>query len=289
MPKRARQRIASTDDWEQLMPSENVHLTGVQETLLTTLYARALDSRSKHPILHDQAAEEVIGRIDYDFRTLKIAPDDVITIALRTKHLDQWTADFLAAHPEATVLHLGCGLDSRVERIDPPKSVRWYDLDVPDVIELRRRLYPPRDGYCLIGADVADKSFLDQVQASGPVMIVAEGLLMYLSEPEVKDLLQRLTSHFPSGQLAFDVFSRLAVRLAKWTPEMRATGAQMRWGVDDLRAIEQWVPRLQLVREVTLTEEVASARISWVYRLIYRVVNRIPPLRRFIRLLLYRF
>jgi O-methyltransferase involved in polyketide biosynthesis len=271
------------------MHPEKVHLTKEKETLLATLYARVLDSRSRHPILHDKAAEEVFGRIDFDFRTLKIAPDDVVTNALRTKHLDQWTADFLASHPAATVLHLGCGLDGRVERIDPPQSVRWYDLDFPDVIELRRRLYPTRDGYCLIGADVADKDFLDQVPASGPVMIVAEGLLMYLSEPEVKDLLQRLTNHFPSGQLAFDVFSQLAVRLAKWTPEMRVTGAQMRWGVDDRRTIEQWVPHLQLVREMTLTEEVASARISWVYRLIYHVANRIPPWRRFIRLLLYRF
>ena len=271
------------------MHSEHVHLTKEKETLLWTLYARALDSRSKHPILHDQAAEEVVGRIDYDFRTLKIAPDDVIGFAVRTKHLDQWTRDFLAAHPEATVLHLGCGLDSRVERIDPPPSVRWYDLDFPDVIELRRRLYPPRDGYCLIGADVADKSFLDQVRASGPVMIVAEGLLMYLSENEVKDLFQRLTSHFQSGQLAFDVLSRLAVRIAKWNPALRATGAQMRWGVDDLRVLEQWVPRLQLVREVALTEAVESARISWGYRLIYRVANRLPPWRRMVRFLLYRF
>ncbi len=267
----------------------HVHLTKEKETLLTTLYCRALDSRSKHPLLHDQASEEIVRCIDYDFRKLKIFRGDVIQFALRTIQLDQWTRDYLAAHPDATVLHLGCGLDSRVERIDPPKSVRWYDLDFPDVIELRRRFYPPRDSYCLIGADVSDKSFLDQVQATGPVMIVAQGLFMYLSEYQVKELLQRLTSHFQSGQLAFDVLSRLAVRLVKWSPAIIATGAELLWGVDDLRAIEQWVPRLQLVTEVAWTEALASARISWVYRLMGRVSNRLPPWRRLSRLLLYRF
>jgi len=271
------------------MQSQQVHLTKEKETLLVTLYCRALDSRSKHPLLHDKAAEEVVRRIDYDFRKLKIFRDDVLDAVMRTKQLDQWTADFLAAHPDATVLHLGCGLDSRVERIDPPQSVRWYDLDYPDVIELRRRLYPPRDSYSLIGASVTDPGFLDQVQASGPVMIVAEGLFIYLWEHEVKELLHRLTSHFQSGQLAFDVLSRLAVRLSKFHPSLVATGAEIRWGIDDLRAIEQWVPRLQLVTEVALTEALANARLSWAFHVIYRVINRIPPLRRQSRLLLYRF
>jgi len=267
----------------------HVHLTKEKETLLASLYCRALDSRSKHPLLHDQAAEEVVRRIDYDFRKLKMAWDDVVGAAIRAKHFDQWTRDFLAAHPNATVLHLGCGLDSRFERVAPPKSVRWYDLDFPDVIELRRRFYPPHDGYCLIGASVTDKSFLDQVPASGPVMIVAEGLFMYLSEHEVKELLQRLTSHFQSGQIAFDVWGRLAVRLSKWYPMVIATGVSMGWGIDDLRAIEQWVPRLQLVRELALTEALASANISWGARVMYRALNHIPPWRRLSRFLLYRF
>jgi O-methyltransferase involved in polyketide biosynthesis len=274
---------------EKLMQSEKVHLTKEKETLLATLYCRALDSRSKNPLLHDEKAEEVVRRIDYDFRKLKISRDDVVSAAIRAKQLDQWTRDFLADHPDATVLHLGCGLDSRVDRIDPPKSVRWYDRDFPEVIELRRRFYPQRDGYSLIGSSVTDPSFLDKVQASGPMMMVAEGLFMYLSEHEVKELLQRLTSHFHSGQLAFDAWSRLAVRLTKFQPAVRATGAEMRWGIDDLRVLEQWVPRLQLVTEVTLTEALESARLSWVYRVMCRVINRIPPWRSLSRFLLYRF
>ncbi|MGA2113059.1 MAG: class I SAM-dependent methyltransferase [Anaerolineales bacterium] len=271
------------------MPSEKVHLRKEQETLLATLYCRALDSQTKNPILHDEAAEEIVRRLDYDFRKLRIQRDDVLNVVIRAKQLDQWTTDFLADHSDATVLHLGCGLDSREDRVTIPKNVRWYDLDYPEVIELRRRFYPPRDGYFLIGSSVMDPNFVDKVQTSGPVLILAEGLLMYLSEHEVKELLQRLTSHFQSGQLAFDVWSRLAVRLSKVNPPFGVTGAKGGWGIDDLRTIEQWVPRLQLVRELAWTEALENARISLGFRVVFAVVNRVHSLRRFERILLYRF
>lgn len=273
------------------MPSEKVHLMKEQETLLGTLYSRALDSRSKNPILHDEAAEEIVRRLDYDFRKLRIQRDDVLNTVIRAKQLDQWTTDFLADHSDATVLHLGCGLDSRVDRVALSKNVRWYDLDYPEVIELRRRFFPPRDGYSMIGASVTDPSFLDKVQTSGPVMIIAEGLFMYLSEYEVKELLRRLTTYFQSGQLAFDVWSRLAVRISKFNPPFGVTGAKGGWGIDDLRTIEQWVPRLQLVSELAWTEalEREGAKISLGFRVVFGVVNRIPSLRKFERFLLYRF
>jgi len=271
------------------MQSEKVHFTKVQETLLVTLYFKALDSRSKHPLLHDKAAEDALSRIDYDFRKVKLPKGSALGMVIRAKQLDRWTAAFLAEHPDATVLHLGCGLDSRVERIDPPTSVRWYDLDYPEVIEFRRRLYPPRDGYSLIGSDVSDPSFLDQVSRDQPAIIVAEGLLMYLSDEEVKELFQRLTDHFKSGQVAFDAHSRLSLRLAKLSPAISRLGVELRWGIDDPRELEQWVPRLQLVTEVALTETPEIARLSWTQRALSRMMNHIPVLRRLERYLLYRF
>jgi O-methyltransferase involved in polyketide biosynthesis len=273
------------------MSSEKIHLGKGQESLLGALYCRALDSRSKNPILNDKAAEETVRRLDYDFQKLKIQRDDILNVVIRAKQLDAWTTDFLADHPDATVLQLGCGLDSRVNRVAPPKNVRWYDLDFPEVIELRQRFYPPRDGYFLIGSSVTDHSFLDKTQSSAPVLILAEGLLMYLSEHEVKELLQRLTGHFQGGALAFDAWNRLAMRISKINPSFGVTGAKAGWGIDDLRTIEAWAPRLQLVREVAWTEAIGreSAKISLGYRVVFSVVNRIPSLRRATRFLLYRF
>ena len=87
--------------------------TKEKETLLATLYARAMESRSANPILRDEMAEDAVRRIDYDFDRLKV---DTLSIAMRAKQFDLWTAEFLAGHPDAIVLHLGCGLDSRVFR-----------------------------------------------------------------------------------------------------------------------------------------------------------------------------
>src|SRR5262245_37426911 len=121
------------------MKTEAVHLTREKETLLPTLYGKALDSRTQHPILGDTFADEVVQRLDYDFEKLKLPRGAGISLPVRAKHLDGWTREFLAANPSQTVLHLGCGLDSRVLRIDPAATVRWYDVDHPEVIELRRR------------------------------------------------------------------------------------------------------------------------------------------------------
>jgi O-methyltransferase involved in polyketide biosynthesis len=209
------------------METEKVHFTQEKETLLITLYCKARESRSENPVLKDETAENLIDRIDYDFRALKVPSDDLVSVPFRAKLLDTWTAEFLAGGPNGTVLHLGCGLDSRVIRIDPPSNVSWYDVDYPDVIELRRRFYLARPGYSMIGFSVTDPRWLGEVAEAGRVMVVAEGLLMYLSEDEVRNLLVRLLDHFSRGQLAFDALTPLAVRLAKYHTSIRKTGASL--------------------------------------------------------------
>ena len=126
-----------------IVDSAKIQFTKEKETLLATLYGRALESRSANPILRDEMAEDAVRRIDYDFDRLKV---DTLSIAMRARQFDLWTAEFLGGHPNAVVLHLGCGLDSRVFRLDPSPAVSWFDVDFPDVIELRRRLYPQRAG-----------------------------------------------------------------------------------------------------------------------------------------------
>src|SRR5512147_2326395 len=129
------------------MEAEKIHLTKEKETYLATLYGKALDATAAQPILGDHFAAEAVARIDYDFKALKLPSGGEITLPLRAKHFDEWTCAFLAANPVSTVLHLGCGLDTRVYRIDPGPQVRWFDVDLPDVIALRQQLYPAREGY----------------------------------------------------------------------------------------------------------------------------------------------
>lgn len=276
------------------MTAEKVTLTEEKETLLITLYAKAGECRLPDSLLHDHFAAAAVEQIDYDFSKLKVDRDLMIAVALRGHIFDGWTRDFLARHPEATVLHLGCGLDSRIFRLEPRPGVRWFDVDYPEVIALRRRLYPQRDGYALIGAPITAPDWLEELPADRPAMIIAEGLFMYLEQYEVEKLLRRITAHFSTGEVAFDTFSRLGVRLLKMHPSIRATGAAMHGNVENPRQLENRVHKLKLISGFTAYDPRAYdprqvARMSWKARLGVRILGAVPPLGRIAWLLHYRF
>ncbi|ETK36883.1 class I SAM-dependent methyltransferase [Microbispora sp. ATCC PTA-5024] len=244
---------------------------GVTWTLLGTLYLRAWESRLPHPILGDHYAADAVGRIDYDFGKLKrrVRPErNQFVVALRARQLDDWGRDFLARHPDATVLHLGCGLDSRMLRLDAEGTVPWFDVDVPEVVGLRRRIYPERDRYRMIGASVTEDGWLEEIPAGGPVLIVAEGLLMYLTAEEVGRLLRRLTDHFASGELLFDGLAPWAVRMVKI----------LRWSPRDGRDVERMNPRLTCAEQVPITAHRDRIPIRR-YRAIYQLMHAVPALR----------
>ena len=272
------------------MELQKVHLTGEKQTLLITLHAKAVESRLPDSLLKDRFADEAIRRIDYDFSLLDIGPDVAISLAMRAKAFDDWTRAFLKTHPDAVVLDLGCGLDSRIFRVDPLPEISWFDVDFPEVIEIRQRVYPVRDkGYRMIGASVTAPGWLEQVPGGRPVMIVAEGLMPYLPSEEAPKLVARLVAHFPSGELAFDGYSRLGLEMLRLTPQVRATGAEVHWALDDARTLEKAVPGLELVEEKVQYDSAAIARMSWPARLTVMLWRCIPALGRIGRLLRYRW
>ena len=274
------------------METPKIRLTKEKETYLATLYGKALDANVEHPILGDRFAADAVARIDYDFKELKLPNGGEITLPMRAWHFDQWTRAFLAANPKSTVLHLGCGLDTRVYRIDPGPQVRWYDVDMPDVIALRKQLYPERDGYRQIGSSVTDLAWLDAITGDTPVLVVAEGLVMYLPEKDGTALFRRITEQFPSGQIAFDGYSGAMVRLVSRLATVRGAKVDLVWGVDDPHDLEQQVPRLHLVENVpflTMPELVERLSKSRGPGVMYSIMGRLPFYRHLIRHLRYEF
>jgi len=261
-----------------------VQLKGAQRTLLITLYSKALDARSEHPILGDRKADEIVRTIDFDFESLRRPLDGKVIVA-RAKQIDEWAKEFLRENPDCVVLNLGCGLDSRAFRIEPPPSVRWFDLDFPQVIDERRNFYSERAGYQMLGSSVTDPGWLEHVPRDKPVMVVAEGLLEYLTDEEVKALLDTVTRSFPRGQVAFDVMSSSAIESGRVLLKER-TGAEHKWAVDDVRAVDRLDLQLRRISNVSLF---TSRYMPLRHRLTFLLLGVNPRFRGLMRLLRYEF
>jgi O-methyltransferase involved in polyketide biosynthesis len=261
-----------------------VTLTPEQETLLITLYARA---QPGNPLFFDPTAQDILNQVDYDFARLRVPYKTVILVCQRAKKLDAITRNFMAEHPNGVVVQLGCGLDSRFWRVDDGR-VNWYDLDMPPVVELRRQFFAESERYHLIASSVMDLAWMDAVTSGGkPVLVVAEGLLMYLGEADVRRLVLRLHETFPGCQLAADVFSRMTARSAANHPSLKSTGATIGWGIDDPREVETWAPGLRLLEEWYFTDDPDLARLNLGYRLAYRLAGAFKMVQRAHRIVYY--
>lgn len=257
-----------------------VQLSGEKATLLPTLWGRALDARSPDPILHDTMALRAVEQIDYDFTRTGLRSGEEATVAPRARQLDEWAREYLATHPDATVLHLGCGLDSRVYRLDPGPGVRWYDVDYPDVIELRRQVYPARENYEMIGSSVTEPDWLARLPSDGPVLVIAEGLVHYLREDEGRALFRRIVAAYPRGQFVFEALSRRGIKLQKLNKAMQTAGAKVFWGIDSAAELESIDPRLRCLTAMSAFDLDGYDRIGLRYRVMAGAARLVPVLRR---------
>jgi O-methyltransferase involved in polyketide biosynthesis len=225
-------------------------LTPTQESLFLTLYLRALDDRSARPILGDTVSSDLVDRIDYDFTRQKVQPSLVLDLAVRTKTLDGLIRRFVARHRDAVVVDLGCGPDPRVLRCGPPASVDWFDIDFPIVTELRERFLPGASH--LHGADLTT-GWLDAIPVDRPAMIVADGLMSFVSGDAYRDMTRALTAHLPTGEFAFNAYTALDLRVAGYTPTFRALGLRaVGEGFTDPHEPESWEAGLTLIEELLL-------------------------------------
>jgi O-methyltransferase involved in polyketide biosynthesis len=178
-----------------------------------------------------------------------------------------------------------------VFRIAPPATVDWYDVDFPEVITARRQLLPDRANAHGIGTNLTDPGWLDAIPSDRPAVVVADGLLAFLAQDDMIALLNRLTGHFPSGEVAFNGYTRFAIWAAKHYHGTQSVAGLIRSpGFDDPREPERWNPRLKLVREILLTREPEVAGFPPALRRFTRLVAHSTALsRRGTTVLHYRF
>ena len=257
----------------------SIELSGPAQTMLTTLYLKALDADFERPVLGDQFAKEAIGRIDYDWRDLGITGKWAPLVTVRTAQYDIWARQFLAVNERCTVVHLGCGMDTRVFRLDPGPCVEWYDVDYPGVITLREKIFPTRPHYHLIASSATDPSWMDRIPSDRPMLLLAEGISMYLKEQEGVALLRRVVERFPSGELQIDFYNWLGIRSQKTQTLVRRSGSTLHWAVNSPQDILDRVPGVRLLIDVTLFDASTFSRASATFRLAMRVIRVVPPVR----------
>jgi O-methyltransferase involved in polyketide biosynthesis len=258
------------------MAAEKVHLTEEKATLLATLYGRALDARSPHPILGDTLAAQVVERIDHDFARTGITRRSAASVAFRARLIDGWATEFLTAHPDAVVLHLGCGLDTRAHRLDRPPGTDWYDVDYPEVVDLRRRLLPELPGHTTIGSSVTDLAWLDQVPGDGrQVLVVAEGLFYYLDAARGRELVRRIVDRFAGGEFVFDAMSGLGLRLQVFNKPVRVAHAKMHWAIDGPQDLLSIHPKLRSATMLSALD-LTGPGLPTGYRVAARLMRAVP-------------
>lgn len=251
-------------------------LHGPPQTMLATLYAKALDAGLPNPVLADRYAKEIVERIDYDWTKTTISPLNSASVTTRTAHFDTWARQCLAVHPDAVVLHVGCGLDGRYFRLRPSPRVEWYDVDYPEVADLRTRLYPAADHCHVVAASVTDPAWLADIPNDRPALMIAEGLTMYLSERDGIALLRRVVDRFPCGELQFDAFNRFGIASQWINRVVRRSGSTLRWGIDGPDEILEAVPGTRLLSWVRWYESDTFERLPRAYHVMGGIMSTVP-------------
>jgi O-methyltransferase involved in polyketide biosynthesis len=228
----------------------------VAQTLLIPLWARAVEQREPHPLLRDPLAGELAGLIDADWKQVRLSRGDLAQCVIRAREFDRFVRDFLTRHPDGTIVHLGCGLDTRFQRVDNGR-VRWFDLDLPAVISVRQRLLPESDRYTYLAASAFEPDWLGRVpfEPGGALMFVAEAVLPYFPTDEVRDLVCRLRERFPGAELVTDVNTVHAVRIDNLHLAAIRSRARMHWSVRSPAELETWSPGIRLVESFSYFDD----------------------------------
>ena len=248
---------------------EKIKLSGVPETMLQTIYARAKESRGRGEI-HDAKAEEIIEKLDYDF---SLADKDTAMrsgVIARTIVLDKLTKSWLAAHSGAVVVNIACGLDTRCYRMKG--FCHWYNLDLPETMAVREKLLPESGTISQIAMSAMEDWGSKISEQNVPVLIVIEGLTMYLNTKDVQRIFAAISSRFKKATVFAETMNPMIVRHFK-EKSIEGSHAKFTWCVKNGSALAALLPDFQFMEEHSLTEGMA------VFTPIYKLLDRLPAAR----------
>jgi O-methyltransferase involved in polyketide biosynthesis len=231
-----------------------INLSGVSETMLIPLYARALESRKPNRVIEDQAAIEMVERLDFDFAKFDKGKLSIWGCVTRTVIFDRELKKYLEKRPDCVCVNIGCGLDTRFRRVDNGKML-WRNLDLRPVIDIRNQLLPDREREMSLAESVFDNEWAKKIPQRDAAVFVIEGTLMYFTAEQVKNLFNVIRNNFPGATIFAELCSTMMVKNQKHHDLVDANTAPFKWGVRRSRDVEELCPFMKLTGEWNLSPE----------------------------------
>lgn len=249
--------------------SEKITLSGVPETMLQTVYARAKESKTRG-VISDKKAEEIIAELDYDFS--KADKDSAMSsgVIARTVLLDEMTANWLSQNRGGIVVNIACGLDTRCYRIQG--FSHWYNLDLPETIAVRAKLLPENGEISQIAMSATEDWGGKIAETGAPVLVIIEGLTMYLSEGEVKKIFNVIAKRFNTATVFVETMSPAMAKGFK-EKSIEASKAKFTWGIKNGKVLCELLSGFDFIEDRSLTEGMGK------FVPVYKFLGKIPAVR----------
>ena len=241
----------------------------VNKTLYIPLYGKSYVSK-KGIILQDKKAEEIWS--SEGFRLTGKAKSKWLAyyMGMRSAVFDRWLIQTMRQLPDAVILHIGCGLDSRAERVGTSGHI-WYDIDFPEVIKERKKYFQECEEYRMIGTDVRNHDWLKQLHNSTSAIVIMEGVSMYMTHTELSGLFNRITSKYSQVLVFMDCYTTFAAKASKYKNPINEVGVTVVHGIDDPRSLES-TTNLLYIKEHNITPDHMIDQLSGIERLIFKNV-----------------
>lgn len=227
-----------------------VELGELQKTLFMPVWARAVETQKDLRILIDDTAVKIINSVDFDFSAMALNIPEISQVSwiARCKRYDLVIKNFINEHPDCTIVNIGCGLDTTYERTGN-NSVKWYDLDLPDVIDLKRKFLSETDTRKFISCSFLDTSWFDDIVVNEKVLFISAGVFVYFEESEIRDFFIQVADRFDGSELLFDVTSPKGVEIANQVIQKSGLDSRsfFKWGLNDNTIVTSWDNRIKLL------------------------------------------
>lgn len=240
-------------------------MDAVNKTLYIPLFGKALVSR-RGILLHDPKAEEIWAAEGFPLKGKAATKWLAFYMGMRAVVYDRWLAAKCADHPDAAVLHLGCGLDSRVLRLENCQNL-WYDVDFPEVMQERAKHYSETGRYHMVSSDVRNPAWMDGISGETAI-VVMEGISMYLAPEELRSLLSSLKARFPHLHLLMDCYTEFAARASRHRNPINEVGVNQVYGLDDPMDLE--TSGLEYLQEHDMTPKDLIFQLTGMERFLFQ-------------------